>query len=59
MPYKKNRSFSLFEKSYPYKPRNDPIFVYPRIHYADKNLKMACNKLFWKMIFRVQITIYD
>ena len=56
MPYKRNRIFGVFEKIYPEKQKKKPIFVYPGLGYAHKNLNLAC-KIFLENFFPVQNSI--
>ena len=44
MPYKKLGFFSVFEKKLSIETEKNPIFVYPGLLYARKQLNFACKK---------------
>ena len=51
MPYK-NRSFEHFLKNL---SRKIPIFMYPGLQYAHKNLMFACKSIFLKSFYDYKI----
>ena len=57
MPYeKKNRTFSLFKKTYQEKQKKT-IFVHRGLTYADKKLKFACKNFFGNCLFEYKSSI--